>query len=220
MPEIINKNNVTLDEAINSKSLKKKSDEELERMLQTLLTTDHDNDSTVNTIIAELSKRGISSNDLGSKGKINDDKIKKAFDDLNLDLIEKSTKNKHWHLENGKRIYDDIVNYHKDLKSEINKVEKLLNSGKSCSVKKSIELLKEMGFEVDYEQEKGYVDKKAEGQRFVISRKEKLFYKVIVKNNNQIINTFDSQTTSSTAYSLSNFVVNSYYKHIKENNFN
>jgi hypothetical protein len=87
MPEIINKNKVTLDEAIDSKSLKKKNDNELDRMLQTLLTTDHDNDVTINIIIAELSQRVNSGNNLKNKKELNADKIKKAFSDLNIYLI-------------------------------------------------------------------------------------------------------------------------------------
>lgn len=84
MPEIINKNNITLDQATDSKSLKKLKTEELERMLDTLLTTDHDNDLTVNTIIAELMKRGITKNDVGNTNEKTNDKIRKAFDILTV----------------------------------------------------------------------------------------------------------------------------------------
>lgn len=88
MPNLLDKNNVTLDQATDSKSLKKRSVEELERMLDTLLTTEQDNDSTVNTIIAELMKRGVSKKEINEKTSKGDekkeDKIKKAFDILNI----------------------------------------------------------------------------------------------------------------------------------------
>lgn len=94
MPNLLDKNNITLDQATDSKSLKKRSVEELERMLDTLLTTEQDNDSTVNTIIAELMKRGVSKKEINEKTSKGDekkeDKIKKAFDVLGLDVIEKS----------------------------------------------------------------------------------------------------------------------------------
>lgn len=81
------KGEVNLDEATDSKSLKGKSDKELERMLQTLLTTDNDNDVTVNTIIAELMKRGVSKeeidNNTGGDEKAKE-KIEKAFEILGL----------------------------------------------------------------------------------------------------------------------------------------
>lgn len=84
---IDSKKEVTIDEATNSESLKKLSDKELERMLQTLLCDMSDNDVTVNIIIAELMKRGMSKEDIQKDTKGDDkkeDKIKKAFESLGL----------------------------------------------------------------------------------------------------------------------------------------
>lgn len=83
------KGEVNLDEATDSKSLKGKSDKELERMLQTLLTTENDNDVTVNTIIAELIKRGVSKEEINknTKDDSSKEKIEKAFASLNLGSI-------------------------------------------------------------------------------------------------------------------------------------
>lgn len=87
MSNIIDKKNVSFEEAIDSKSIKNLSDQKLERILQTLLTTDNDNDVTVNTIIAELMKRGVSKDEIdkntGGDEKAKE-KIEKAFEILGL----------------------------------------------------------------------------------------------------------------------------------------
>lgn len=87
MSDLIDKKKVTIDEAVDSKSLKKLSDAELDRMLQTLLTTENDNDVTVNILIAELLKRGVPEEKIKEAGKedaAKEDKIKKAFESLGL----------------------------------------------------------------------------------------------------------------------------------------
>jgi hypothetical protein len=84
---IDSKKEVTIDEATNSESLKKLSDKEIERMIQTLLTTENDNDVTVNILIAELLKRGVSKEEIKGAAKddtAKEDKIKKAFESLGL----------------------------------------------------------------------------------------------------------------------------------------
>jgi hypothetical protein len=90
MPNNIDKKTVTIDEATDSKSLQKLSDKELQRMLDTLLCDDSDNDVTVNVIIAELAKRGHSKEDVEADTDKKKEKIEKAFEALNLNLIEKS----------------------------------------------------------------------------------------------------------------------------------
>jgi hypothetical protein len=110
MKDTIDKKKVTIEEATDSKSLKKLKTKELERMLETLLCDMSDNDATVNTIIAELLKRGVSKEEVSKVSEKGKEKIKKAFEALNIDasidFIEKSTKGKHWKLENGKRVYN------------------------------------------------------------------------------------------------------------------
>lgn len=83
----IDKKKISLEEALDSKSLKAKKTKDLERILQTLLTTEQDNDATVNIIIAELMKRGVSKEEI-TKVSGDKEKIKKAFDSLNLDIIK------------------------------------------------------------------------------------------------------------------------------------
>lgn len=94
MSNIIDKKKVTLDEALDSKSLKKMKTPELERILQTLLCDMSDNDATVNTIIAELLKRGVSKEDMTKEAGDNDkkEKLKKAFESLEIDKVSKKVK--------------------------------------------------------------------------------------------------------------------------------
>ena len=79
------KGKVTIDEAIDSNSLKKLKTPMLERMLQTILCDESDNSLTVNVIIAELMKRGVDKKEIESTTKdvSKKDKISKAFDILN-----------------------------------------------------------------------------------------------------------------------------------------
>lgn len=105
MANIIDKHITTLDEALNSKSLKKKTNDELERILQTLLCDVSDNDVSVNIIIGELLKRGVSKEEIGEKSKQeNKDKVEKAFKSLGLDIIEKADNNK-------KDLIKNIINH-------------------------------------------------------------------------------------------------------------
>lgn len=71
--------------------LKSKSTPELQELLETLLTyTDHEQDVNVNMILLELLNRGIDKSEIidDSEDEAVKQKIKKAFDVLNLGLIE------------------------------------------------------------------------------------------------------------------------------------
>jgi len=114
--------------------------QQLENLLQVLLSTEHDDDITVNLIIAELLNRGISKDEIKEKSKDKKvkDKIEKAFDILGIDKIQKGTLHKtHKYLKivNGHYIYkenemtskdhSEAASHHKMEFEKLNKTNKI-----------------------------------------------------------------------------------------------
>ena len=115
---LIDKKKIKFEDLLGGKALKNIKTKDLEEMLSVVLTTVHDDDVSVNLIIAELLNRGLSKDDI--KKQVKEDKskskIEKAFDILGIDMIEKGKhlKYKYLTIKNGEYIYDDSKMTSKD----------------------------------------------------------------------------------------------------------